>query len=842
MKRMVACTALCAVLLAAEGCRTDEELTPGKERTGMTFTSTADQIQIKTTLHDDMRVTWSSSDRISVFDGTYNNVFSLKDGAGDTSATFEGAAIPDVSYTALYPYSEKAEYIGNKICSELPSEQFSSPAEAGTFSSMLNPAIAIAPSGNTLEFKNVAGLIKVAVTNLPDGMKVKSINVRADQSLSGPYTVDTSADVLKAVPSDDAKLYDLNLTGREGVLLENEAYYLVALPGDYTEMMVTIIISDIEGKNLKHIRMTATENISVPVNGGVELTADASKAIDGLPETDIYQDFLDQNINNILLDFSYAGYMHGEAEPPAVNLPANPENLSKAEVNGIEYTIYNITAYGGIPDDNISDREAFIKILTEITGGETNPEGKANPLLNATGDQLTFYDTPAANAIVYFPEGEFILHTEEDNVANAKAPEGAYSTSMIIRCGNFILKGAGRDKTKIIMQDPNLPSSDNMYSSPDMIQLKHNTGVQSSTILATVTGNSEKGSFSVTASGIANIKAGDWVCLYLKNSSQDVVEAELEPYEADQSWTIASADGGVSVQDLHQVASVSGNTITFKEPIMHDIDASWNWTVVRYQHYENVGVEDLTFTGYAKEDFKHHGSWEDDGAYKPLSMTRLTNSWIRRVNFESVSEACSIIISANVSAYDCHITGNRGHAAIRSQGSSRVFIGACTDKSTNNGAEAGQYHSFGISKESMGAVLWRNYWGPDSNFESHASQPRASLFDCCTGGWMTSRAGGNANELPNHLDDLTIWNFNATASNVSGTWKWWADGNVCKFLPPVIAGFHGTSVEFDQSQVKADVSHGTPVSPESLNEAQLQNRLGSVPGWLAGLKGTAEAN
>ena len=107
---------------------------------------------------------------------------------------------------------------------------------------------------------------------------------------------------------------------------------------------------------------------------------------------------------------------------------------------------------------------------------------------------------------------------------------------------------------------------------------------------------------------------------------------------------------------------------------------------------------------------------------------------------------------------------------------------------------------------------------------------------------MTSRAGGNANELPNHLDDLTIWNFNATATNVSGTWKWWADGNVCKFLPPVIAGFHGTSVEFDQSQVKADVSHGAPVSPESLYEAQLQNRLGSVPGWLAGLKGTAEAN
>ena len=371
-----------------------------------------------------------------------------------------------------------------------------------------------------------------------------------------------------------------------------------------------------------------------------------------------------------------------------------------------------------------------------------------------------------------------------------------------------------------------------------LIEFKNNNGLGN---LTTVTGDAEKGTFSIEVASTSGINVGDWVCVSLVNKDLALVAEELAPHSLSSNWTELK-DNGVQIYDYHQVKQISGNTLTFYEPIMRKIEAKWGWKVYQYPHYENVGVEDLTFTGYAKEDFKHHGSWEDDGAYKPLSMTRLTNSWVRRVNFESVSEACSIIISANVSAYDCHITGNRGHAAIRSQGSSRVFIGACTDKSTNNGTEAGQFHSFGVSKESMGAVLWRNYWGPDSNFESHASQPRASLFDCCTGGWMTSRAGGNANELPNHLDDLTIWNFNATASNVSGTWKWWADGNVCKFLPPVIAGFHGTSVEFDQSQVKADVSHGAPVSPESLYEAQLQNRLGSVPGWLAGLKGTAETN
>lgn len=72
---------------------------------------------------------------------------------------------------------------------------------------------------------------------------------------------------------------------------------------------------------------------------------------------------------------------------------------------------------------------------------------------------------------------------------------------------------------------------------------------------------------------------------------------------------------------------------------MHAVDPQWKWTIQKYPHYENVGVEDMTFEGKAKVDFTHHGSWEDDGAYKPINLIRLTNSWMRRVGFRSVSEA-----------------------------------------------------------------------------------------------------------------------------------------------------------------------------------------------------------
>lgn len=259
----------------------------------------------------------------------------------------------------------------------------------------------------------------------------------------------------------------------------------------------------------------------------------------------------------------------------------------------------------------------------------------------------------------------------------------------------------------------------------------------------------------------------------------------------------------------------------------------------------NVGVEDMTFEGKAKVDFTHHGSWEDDGAYKPINLIRLTNSWMRRVGFRSVSEASSIVNSSNVSVYDVVIDGNRGHAAIRSQASSRVFIGKVTDKSNGflidnkNVYEqgAGQYHACGVSKQSIGAVIWNVDWGTDGCFESHATQPRATLIDRCTGGFMRFRQGGDYNQMPNHLADLTLWNFNAKNNVADSPFIWWDNNSLWwKFLPPIVVGYHGGSIHFDESQMKLNEEQGNTVTPYSLYEAQLRKRLGAVPAWLNSLQ------
>lgn len=150
-----------------------------------------------------------------------------------------------------------------------------------------------------------------------------------------------------------------------------------------------------------------------------------------------------------------------------------------------------------------------------------------------------------------------------------------------------------------------------------------------------------------------------------------------------------------------------------------------------------------------------------------------------------------------------------------------------------------------MSKPSIGTVVWNCNWGQDACFESHATQPRATLFDNCRGGLVRYHAGGAENEAPNHLADLTLWNLYVTGTtdekgeNFASDFKWWDAGSIWwKIYPPIVVGTHGQAVTFSQEegQLTYEESTGVKVTPESLYEAQLQNRLGYVPAWLKALK------
>ncbi len=475
-----------------------------------------------------------------------------------------------------------------------------------------------------------------------------------------------------------------------------------------------------------------------------------------------------------LLDFSYAGYKHGEQGVPDV-----------------KYKVFNVTKFGAVPNDGKSDRQAIEKA---IRAAEKNGSG-----------------------VIFFPKGRYDVHSAGD-------PD----TPITISGSKLVLRGEGSGEggTELFMELPN-PAVDTtkMWTSPDLLLFK---GDGSTAKITDVTGDTPRGGFSVQVADASNLKAGDWVCLELKNNDPKLVAEELYPYSVEPDWT-SIINKGVQVQDYHQITKIEGNKVWFKEPVMHKVESKWGWFIRKYPKLEGVGIEDIAFVGNFHEAYVHHKSWLHDGGYKIFNFTRVVDSWVRRCRFTDVVECGSIVSSANVSCYDCVITGNVGHSAMRSQGSSRVFLGLIDDQPS-------MWHSVGISKPSMGAVIWRCKWGPGTCFEAHASQPRATLFDSCQGGFMRMRAGGAISENPNHLADLFFWNFLETGTPKREFDFWATDTPYWRFLPPVFVGFHGVGTTFLQSQVLIDESHGVPVQPGSLYEAQLELRLGELPQWLRDLK------
>ena len=535
--------------------------------------------------------------------------------------------------------------------------------------------------------------------------------------------------------------------------------------------------------------------------------------------TPAWQKFVNNADDNVLLDFSYAGYHHG------TELPVDERDVNVL-AKKLGYKVYNVCDYGAVPDDGKSDRKALEDIINKIGRGKPN-----------------------AKAIIYFPEGEYILHTKDDNTKDEKTGKETSNTLNLVM-GHVIIKGAGRDKTFLTMEDPMLPTDPKvMYSSPKMISIRHNGGKGDSQ-LAKVTGSAKKGDMSIEVADASKLKVGDWVKLILLNNDKEVIEEELKPYPVQSSMTNL-INKGVNVVDRHQIKSIDGNRIVFEEPIMHAVNPAYGWEITTYLHYEEVGVEDLTFKGKAKKNFHHHAGWEDDGAYKPLDFMRQVNSWVRHVDFISISECMTFSECANCFLLDSEISGNRGHSSVRMQYSARGFIGKVWDHSNgylNDDKEfkeykenLGQYHACGISKQSIGNVIWQCRWGDDSCFESHATQPRASLFDQCCGGFMQFRMGGALDQLPNHLDDLTMWNFNCLATNPNDPkeFNWWIydqKNGWYKTLPPTFVGFHGKNVSFKEDEMKLNENQGKEVLPGSLYEAQLTRRLGSTPQWLIDAK------
>lgn len=522
---------------------------------------------------------------------------------------------------------------------------------------------------------------------------------------------------------------------------------------------------------------------------------DFGRTVEFLRNARTYQQFVKDKENGIipiLPDFSYSGYHYFNKPVPNVTHP-----------------VFDVTKYGAIPNDDVSDQPA---IQAAIAAAEENGRG-----------------------VVFFPPGEFLVNTDAD-----KNDEG-YNEPIYIHSSNIVLRGSGSRTGGTIIRMVNymVPLPDRPGYVPSMFNFQPVSFARST--IARITESAERETFWITVNNASRLSVGQWIWV-----SMTVMDAEgINTFIAPRSPSGLSElfEVGLDIREEHSIAEIQGNRVRLNEPLHTHVNQGS--AVQSLPHLEEIGVEDISFHGSFFESFVHHLNLIHNAGWKSLSFNRCVNSWVRRVSFMHVSGAMGFTVSAASSVYQVTIAGNKGHTAFNSQGSYGIWFGLSEDiagqapystaplinAQRNTRAIPGQHHGTGMSHVSTGNVIYRYDMSPDQPLDIHKTDPSyANLYDLVNNGRLSGSSGGGV--PPHHLRRLVFWNYNHGGDVTH--YDFWA--GYLKFLFPIIVGFHGNPATFNESDLEILESNGEAVEPESLFEAQLELRLGTLPNWVKDLR------
>lgn len=446
--------------------------------------------------------------------------------------------------------------------------------------------------------------------------------------------------------------------------------------------------------------------------------------------------------------------------------------------------VFNVADHGAIPDDGASDHDA---IQATINAAEA-----------------------AGGGVVLFPAGEFLV-----NVKPGDDP-------IVVSRGNIVVRGAGAGAGGTVLRqvEPYPPADPTkMYSCPFVFLVRPKVEI-SSEPLAKVTESAAREQYRVTVDDASPFKPGQRVTLRLR--SPEAASSFLKPWPVEARFERLFTSG-IEIDERHIVERVEGNTLVFREPLHVSVDPQFGWTITEYNVVEEVGFEDLCFMGGWRQPFIHHRTALDDGGWSALRIERVANSWVRRCSFLNVNNAVHLRESSQFTMLHVVMDGNGGHFGVHNRTGYGVWCGLMEDRALH-------WHGPSVGYQSSGSVYWRNVMGPDQRIDSHSGSPTATLMDAVDGGVLYGSGGPTAG-LPHHLRYYTLWNFE-TRSTQYDEYDFWKDGKKERFVMPIVVGWHGTPVRFNEASAQLIESNGAAVKPESLWEAQIERRLGQRPAWI----------
>ena len=218
-----------AAIVSFASCSSEDNTTIENESAVkvMTFTATQEGDEQSTraaiSTSDSKVINWEEGDKISLLYGGKNKEFTLIEGAGSTVGKFSGVAEQSTSYTAVYPYQPNASLSGTNVTNvNLPATQN---ATDNSFDKEAALMIAEGGEGNTLNFKNVVGYVKVKPTFNCTRIDLKAFDNSAILAGTGTVSYNGGEPTLNLF---DAPTKDYAITLQGEIKAGN--YYYIAVP------------------------------------------------------------------------------------------------------------------------------------------------------------------------------------------------------------------------------------------------------------------------------------------------------------------------------------------------------------------------------------------------------------------------------------------------------------------------------------------------------------------------------------------------------------------------------------------------------------------------------------
>lgn len=458
--------------------------------------------------------------------------------------------------------------------------------------------------------------------------------------------------------------------------------------------------------------------------------------------------------------------------------------------------VLSVKDFGAVIDDEQSDWQA---IQAAIVAGEK-----------------------MGGAVIQFEAGKYLV---------GETP--GQGTSIRIQEDNIVLRGTtdadGRN-TELYMHHHLVPEDPSkMWTTPGLFEIKPDNKRARQTDLCKITSNSAKGAYRFQIDDPSALTVGGMISLESRNiDALDGLLAGLKPWDI---WTETIELGAIISGETHRIVAIEGNTVHVQEPIQVAIHAKHGWTVRSRPLLKGFRAENITFRGNSLHPFAHHKNAAHDTGWTMFWITRAYAPVVENCRFVTVSTAIEFKYCYGATSIHNEMHGHQGHNSIAAYtGNYGTLIAFCLDF-----VEGGSFHGFAANAQSVNTVIY-HCKNSDRGFDWHASWPYCTLIDKSSGGLVGN--GGSALLLPNHMQDLTFWNMKQTAGKVYTNMDWWEprrgkeNYSGPKVVYPRIIGSHGLPTTFLPEHCLLIESHGKPVEPASLFEAQLELRDSALPQWL----------